>query len=69
MVMKDSRFSAFGYAVEWSDTLEPPSWSSSGVGLPVFVGDINSNTQQWKVLVPVDSAVPRRFVHLRVKKF
>jgi carbonic anhydrase/acetyltransferase-like protein (isoleucine patch superfamily) len=53
-------------AVEWSDTLASTSWSTIGVGVPTFVGDINSNTQQWKALVPIDSAVPRRFIRLQV---
>ncbi len=55
------------FTVEWSDTLTPGSWSTTGVSAPTILSD-NGTTQQIKVTVPSGSGVTKRFVHLRVTR-
>ena len=51
------------FTVEWSDTLVPPSWSTSGVSETILSD--NGTVQQVKALVPAGSS-GQRFVHLKV---
>ncbi len=53
--------------VEWSDTLTPATWTTTGIGVPTILSD-NGTTQQIQVSVPAGSGVNRRFVHLRVTR-
>ncbi|WP_395736701.1 glycoside hydrolase family 6 protein [Prosthecobacter sp.] len=55
------------YAVEWSDDLNPQSWSTNGTSAPLVVSD-DGLTQQIKVTVPAAADVAQRFVRLRVSR-
>ncbi len=56
-----------GFAVEWSDTLAPASWSTSGVTQAMIPGSDDGSSQQWKATVPAGSGL-KRFVRLKVTK-
>ncbi|MEZ5386145.1 MAG: hypothetical protein R3F13_11585 [Prosthecobacter sp.] len=55
--------SGAGFAVEWSDTLDAGSWSTTGVSQNVLTDD--GNMQQVKAVIPYGGGT-RRFVHLKV---
>ena len=52
------------FAVEWSDTLAPASWSVSGVPQPVLTD--NGTLQSVKATVPAAPTVPTRLTWLKV---
>ena len=61
---KVAQAGGLAFAVVWSDTLAPGSWSTSGVSSETVLSD-NGTTQQVQVTVPA-SGVGRRFVRLEV---
>jgi hyaluronate lyase len=52
------------YLVEWSDTLEAASWSTTGVTQSLIPDSDNGTTQQWKAVLP--NGTTKRFVRLKV---
>jgi autotransporter-associated beta strand protein len=52
------------FAVEWSDTLAPNSWSTSGVTQTILTD--NGTQQTIKATIPTAPTIPRRFTRLKV---
>ena len=52
------------YTVEWSDTLAPNSWSTTGVTQTVLTA--NGTVQTVKATVPTGTVTPKRYARLKV---
>ena len=52
------------FTIEWSDTLAPNSWSTSGVTQSILSD--NGTVQSVKATVPLAPAIPMRYVRLKV---